>query len=673
VLRRVSIPLSLVVALVAQSWFASQKLHAEGPVAATEKPSVDPRRPAAVKVQDVPTVPPEIFAQLREYQNIRSAQFSSWSPDGRMLIQTRFGNSSQLHLVARPAATREQITFFDEPVVGARYLPDTGDEAILFVMGSGGNENNQIYRLEPDVYRHKLLTDGKSRNILGPLNADGTSAIVSHNRRNGRDTDVYTLDVKSGEEKLLFETNGEFWQVQDWSPDGTILAMIRYVSANESYPVFHYTKTGHRLALPLPSEEGKKIAVGDMKFSSDGKTLYLTHDGYGEFMQLFAYDVEQSGADHEKMTRLSADIPWNVESLEVDKTTGTLAFTVNEEGYSKLYLLRDGKRRDIELPQGIIGNFKFSPDGRQLGLTWSSPASPADAYTIDLATPDPTAVALKRWTFSEAGGLDPSTFIKPELIHFKSFDGREIPAFYYRPRVEKVAGEQTPVGVLISIHGGPESQYRPDFSGLAQFYAGKLGIAVVIPNVRGSDGYGKTYLALDNGRLREDSVKDIGALLDWIGKQEELDPKRVAVTGGSYGGYMVLASLTHFGDKIRAGIDNVGIANWVTFLERTSPYRQDLRRVEYGDERDPEMRKFLTEISPANRADKITSALLVAHGVNDPRVPYSEAQQIVEKVRAAGKQVWTVYADNEGHGFGKKDNRDYLSGVETLFLQKYLK
>lgn len=664
--RNVAACRSFVVVLGLWSTLVAPALRAEEPAGA--KLSADPRRPAAVKTEDVPTVPPEIFAQLREYQNIRAASFSSWSPDGRMLIHTRFGNSSQLHLVAEPGGRREQITFFDEPVGRARYLPGSGDQTIVFTMSTGGNENDQVYRLEPDAYRHKLLTDGKSRHQLGPTNADGTQIIVHHNRRNGRDTDLYTLDVASGEEQLVMETKNESWHAEDWSADGSLLALVRYVSANESYASLMTVETKKLVAVNLPRKEGGKTAVGEMKFAPDGKTLYLTHDGLGEFMQLYAYDLEKTPADPAELKPLTADIPWDVESIEVDKTTGAVAFSVNADGYSKLYLLRDGKRRDIETPQGIIGNFKFTPDSRQLGLTWSSPQSPADAYVLDLET-----LALKRWTFSEAGGLDPNTFIQPELIHYPSFDGREIPAFYYRPRRERNAKIVEPVGVLISIHGGPESQYRPDFSGLAQFYAGRLGIAVVIPNVRGSAGYGKTYLALDNGKLREDSVKDIGALLDWIGKQDELDPKKVAVTGGSYGGYMVLASLTHFGDRIAAGIDNVGIANWVTFLERTSPYRQDLRRAEYGDERDPEMRKFLTEISPANRAEKITSALLVAHGVNDPRVPFSEAQQIAEKVRAAGKQVWTVYADNEGHGFAKKDNRDYLSGVEALFLQKYLK
>jgi dipeptidyl aminopeptidase/acylaminoacyl peptidase len=225
---------------------------------------------------------------------------------------------------------------------------------------------------------------------------------------------------------------------------------------------------------------------------------------------------------------------------------------------------------------------------------------------------------------------------------------------------------------VIQIHGGPESQYQPFFSGLFQFWVNELGLAVIAPNVRGSDGYGKSYLAADDIEKREDSVKDIGALLDWISTQPDLDASRVAVYGGSYGGYMVLASLVMFGDKIRAGVDIVGIANFTTFLKNTSPYRVDLRRVEYGDERKDDIRAFFEKISPANQTDKIKSALMVVHGKNDPRVPFSEAEQIAEKVKAQGKQVWTVYADNEGHGFGKKENRDYLNEATTLFFQEYL-
>ena len=277
-----------------------------------------------------------------------------------------------------------------------------------------------------------------------------------------------------------------------------------------------------------------------------------------------------------------------------------------------------------------------------------------------------------RWTSSEVGGLNTSTFVTPELIEYETFDlvdgkPRKIPAFYFKP--EKSNG---PMPVLISIHGGPESQYRPFFRSTLQYYLNELGIAVLAPNVRGSNGYGKTYLQLDNGGKREDTVKDIGKLLDWIAQQPELDSGRVGVMGGSYGGYMVLAAMIQFNDRLRAGIDVVGISNFVTFLENTKAYRRDLRRAEYGDERDPEMRAFLNKISPTTNAHKIARPMFIAQGLNDPRVPASESEQMVKVIRENGGAVWYMLAKDEGHGFRKKTNRNFYSNVVALFLQTFL-
>ena len=297
-----------------------------------------------------------------------------------------------------------------------------------------------------------------------------------------------------------------------------------------------------------------------------------------------------------------------------------------------------------------------------LGFTLMGPGRTGDAHTYDVRTGK-----LTRWTESEVGGLNAARFIEPSLIRFETFDGRKIPAFYYRPK------GPGPFPVLVKIHGGPEAQARPYFDSFAQYLAVESGIAVLVPNVRGSDGYGKSYLLLDNGFKREDSVKDIGKLLDWIKTQKELDADRVGVFGGSYGGYMVLSSLVHYADRLRAGVDAVGISNFVTFLQNTKDYRRDLRRAEYGDERDAKMKAFLTKISPATNADKIKSALFVAHGANDPRVPLSETDQIVEAVKKQGQDVWYLVFKNEGHGFRKKENRDLFYLLTVLFFEKHLK
>ena len=633
-------------------------LAAAVPRASQAEEPVDPRRPSAVVTAEVPVVPAEIFERLAQYSNVRGAGFRGWSPDGNgLLIRTRFGNSVQLHRVYEPGGRREQITFYDEPVSGSFVPEDAGK--LLLAMSRGGDENTQIYLLDRAKYETTLLTDGVSRNEPGPALHDGSRLIVHSNRRNGRDTDLYAADLcqPGAPLELLMETDGEFWQAVDWTLDGATLALLRYVSANESYPALFDVAAKSLRPLPIPSEETAAFAA--MAFSPDGHSLYLATDARGEFLELARLDLPG-----EQYTWLSGDIPWDVEEIEVDPKTGLVAFTVNEDGASRLFLLRGDERQPLETPLGIISGLEFSPDSRQLGFTLARPDAPVDVYSLALE-----GGALTQWTYSEAGGLNPATFVAPERIGFESFDGLKIPAYYFRPRS---ASPDQPAPVLIDIHGGPEGQYQPYFSGTTQYYVNELGLAVIHPNVRGSSGYGKTYLKLDNAEKREDSVRDIGALLDWISRQPELDSSRVAVSGGSYGGYMVLASLVHHGQRIEAGIDVVGIANFITFLEQTSPYRQDLRRAEYGDERDPAMRSVFERINPTSRAGEIQSALLVAHGVNDPRVPYSEAQQIAEKVRANGRPVWTVYAENEGHGFGKKDNADYLTGVEVMFLKRHL-
>ncbi len=618
----------------------------------------DPRRPSAITTDQVPVVPEGLFEDLRQYQSVRSAVFQGWSPDGKgVLIGTRFGNSPQLHQVYEPGGRRDQVTFYEEPVSG-RFLPDTRDGSLLFSMSTGGDENYQIYFLDRSIGRKTLLTDGKSRNELGPVRDDGQKMIVHSNRRNGRDTDIYLADTrKADSQALLLETNGEFWIALDWSQDGSKLALLKYVSINESYPAI--LDIASRELKKLPGAGEGKSAFGTIAFAPDGKSVYVTTDARGEFLELAKLDLAS-----QKYEWLTPDTRWDVSDVEVCPKTGMVAYALNEHGASQLMLWEDGKSQPIDLPLGVVADLKFNETGNQLGFTLARPDAPADVYSIETANGK-----LTRWTFSEVGGLPLDTFISPTRIEFPSFDGREIPAYYYKPRR---ASSENRVPVVINIHGGPESQSRPIFSGPTQYLVGELGFAVIYPNVRGSAGYGKTYLELDNAERREESVKDIGALLDWIEKQPELDASRVAVTGGSYGGYMVLATLVNYGARVKAGVDIVGIANFITFLERTSPYRQDLRRAEYGDERDAAMRAHFEKINPTSRAAEIKSALFVAHGVNDPRVPYSEAQQIAEKVRAAGRAVWTVYAANEGHGFAKKDNRDYLTAVEVLFLKDVL-
>ena len=626
----------------------------------------DPRKPAAIQTQDVPVVSAEVVAKLSQYQNTRTAAFRGWAPDGNgMLISTRFGNAAQLHLVAQPGGRREQLTFFDEPVTG-RFIPGVSDGALLLSVDSGGNENAQLWLLDRRKFQKQLLSDGKSRHLVQAWRRDGSAVVVSSNRRNGKDMDLYRVDPRQPDSiELLMEVNGQTWEADDWSADGKWLVLRRYVSINESYAALFDVEKKVRTDLPLPNEG--KAAIGQLAFAPGGRAVYLTTDAGSEFLRLARLDLATR-----QWTWVSDGLNWDVDELTVHHDTGTVAFLINDDGMSHLFLWNPatGQRRsEFRLPLGVVSGLEFSPSGTSLGFTLARPEAPAEAYSLRFSDGE-----LTRWTFSEVGGLDPASFVAPTRIQFKSFDERQIPAYLYKPTKAARLGESSygKLPVLISIHGGPESQYRPIFSAATQFYVNELGLAVLHPNVRGSAGYGKTYLQLDNAEKREDSVKDIGGLLDWIAQQPDLDPSRVAVIGGSYGGYMVLATLTNFGDRIKAGIDIVGICNFITFMEKTAPYRVDLRRAEYGDERKPEMRAVFERIAPLHNTDKIKSELLVIHGRNDPRVPFFEAEQIAAKVRASGRPVWTVFADNEGHGFAKKENADYQRAVEAMFLRKHL-
>jgi len=411
---------------------------------------------------------------------------------------------------------------------------------------------------------------------------------------------------------------------------------------------------------PDPAVAGKG-SVRQAAFSGDGRSVYLVTDRGNDFSQLFRVDAGRPGAS---WTNLTPDLRWNVEALAV-AADGTLAYAVNEDGFSKLYVQRPGaKRTPIAVPPGVVGEMRFpNRTSAVLSFAIDTPTSPSDVWQVAVKSGKPI-----RWTRSEVGGMDSSRFASPELVRYPSTGGLQIPAYLYRPRGLR-PGARAPV--VVYWHGGPEVQDRPKFT--AQFQAMvDLGLAVLVPNVRGSDGYGKAYLAADDGVKREEALKDIGATLDFIGRQPDLDPSRVAAFGGSYGGYMTLASVAYYPERFRAAVDRVGISSLTTFLNSTAPYRRDLRRVEYGDERDPQVRAVQERISPLGSADRIRAALYVQQGKNDPRVPQSEAEQIVRAVRDHGRPVWYLLALDEGHGFKKKETNDYAASTALYFLREQL-
>lgn len=613
----------------------------------------------SVLLDGTPAVPPELHARLQQYLETRSAWAESISPDGtRLLVTTRFADTAQVHQVAGPLADRQQLTFGEEPVRGAMFYPGDPD-SILYVVDVGGAENYQLYRLDRRTGRSTLLTDGTHRHPGYLFSHDGSRLAYTSNARNGRDIDVWMGDGR-GPGQLLVERSGD-WHLLDWSRDGSKILLLEYVSITDSR--IHVLDVATREVTRV-SPEGTRAADRAAAFDPTGRRAYVASDRGGDFVELYEVDLSAPAAEWRPLTR---DIPWNVEDLTLSGDGRTLVFSTNEDGISVLRTM-DTRTRRVSVvagtPRGVIASMRAARDAPVVALSMGTATSPVDAYVLDLRRR-----RVERWTQSEIGGLDQASFVEPRLIRYPTFDGRQIPAFYYPARG---VAEGTRAPVMVLVHGGPESQSRAYFSPIVQYLASERGVAVLVPNVRGSDGYGKAYLALDDGRLREDSVRDVGAGLDWIAQQAELDAERVAVYGGSYGGYMVLASLVHFGERLRAGVDVVGIANFVTFLENTADYRRDLRRVEYGDESDPEMRAFLAGISPTAHVDRIRSALFVAHGANDPRVPASEAEQIVRAVRAGGHDVWYMLARNEGHGFQRKENRDVFTELAVMFLEHHL-
>ena len=616
--------------------------------------------------EGIPPIPLSLVERVNQYTHFRSASLQSWHPTKReILISTRFGDVAQIHQVAMPGGMRKQLTFYPERISGASYVPEDGRH-FVFSKDIGGNEFSQNFRYDLKTGAATLLTDGKSRNSRGTWSSKGDRMAYTSTRRTGQDNDFYVvnpLDPKS--DRLVAKATGGGWGVLDWSADDRTLLAIEYRSANESNLHTIDLTMGAKTQIS-PPQTGVKVAYGDAVLSADGKGLYSVNDRDSEFSRLTYTDLKTR-----VQTVLTADIPWDVENIELSKDGKYLAFVTNEAGIDRLRVLDTATRKIVKLPTlptGLIVGISWRPSvlgqNPELGLTFLSATQAADVYSVDLKTQ-----ALTRWTESETGGIATDRFSNAELVKWRSFDTLEISGFLYRPPTGKFNGKRP---VIIDIHGGPEAQAKPYFLGRNNYYLNELGVAIIYPNVRGSSGYGKTFLTLDNGFKREDSVKDIGALLDWIKQQPDLDADRILVTGGSYGGYMSLAVAVKYGDRIRGAIDVVGISNFVSFLERTEGYRRDLRRVEYGDEREPKMRAFLTQISPLSQADKIRSPLFVVHGKNDPRVPLNEAEQIVKRVQQNGTPVWFLMAKDEGHGFGKKKNVDYEFYSTVMFVLEFL-
>jgi dipeptidyl aminopeptidase/acylaminoacyl peptidase len=611
--------------------------------------------------ENIPEAPADLADKLNGYLNARQATPLSWSPQGQLLIATRFADVDQLHLVEQPGGARRQLTFQREPITEAAFSPDSARSAYVFLKDSGGNENAQLYYQRVGEPGATMLTDGKSMNGAPLWSNSGREVAFFSTARDGHSYDIEIVDPESGTLPRLAvagDASGAAWSVLDWSPDDSKLLVLKEVSVAEGYLYVVDLSTGQKREVePSPT----KVGIVDARFTRDGQGVYLISDREAEFARLRYINLFTNDK-----TVISAHIPWDIESLAISRDGHYLAYVSNEAGAGKLNLLDLRTHQDLTPPRlqrlGVINSLHFDADGKRLAFAFAAANQPRDAFVLDVAEN-----RLEPWTRSEAGAVDLAKFALPRLVEFATFDrvdgkARQVPAYVFEPATPG------PHPVLISLHGGPESQFRPGFDPWIQYMVNELGFAVIAPNVRGSSGYGKTYMSLDNGMLREDAVKDVGAMLVWIALHKEFDSKHVVVAGGSYGGYLALATLVNYSDRLRGGVDVSGIADFVSFLSNTAPYRQDQRRAEYGDERDLDMRSFLRRISPLTNADRITRPLLVVHGKNDPRVPLSEAEQIVNKLRSKGREVWYLLAADEGHGYRKKQNRDAYYETFAQFL-----
>jgi dipeptidyl aminopeptidase/acylaminoacyl peptidase len=539
-------------------------------------------------------------------------------------------------------------------VADAKTIP--GTNRFLVERDTGGDEWFQIYVMGLDGEAAQLTEPG-TRNESLTFSKDGRIAAWSRAVKGSGDRSIVTIDPATpASRRIAYQGKGSISPASISDDGKSILLQLSLSNREDKLSVLDLA-SGKVTDLGWTREPAR---YEDARFSADGGKITAVTNLGSDVRRLMEFDV----ASGMRMA-ISPELKWDVEAYDTAQDGAVVAYAVNEDGFSRIHLLDRSSGRSTPvpgLPGGVLTGLKFSPDGARLAISMSTAKSAGDVWVYDRASGQVT-----RWTNSELGPIDPASLSEPQLIRFKSFDGLSVPAFVYRP-----AGispdARTPV--VMDIHGGPESQTRPRWNPISQQMANALGATVILPNVRGSDGYGTRYLNLDNGPKREDSVKDIGALFDWIAAQPNLDKDKVAVYGQSYGGYMSLAVMTHYSDRLVGGVERYGISDFITFMNNTEAYRRDNRRAEYGDERDPAMRAVFQRINPLANVTKIRKPMLVMQGANDPRVPQSESEQVVAGIRGNGVETWYVLYADEGHGFLKKPNNDLRREVETVFLKK---
>lgn len=621
---------------------------------------------------------------IQQYLNIKSAGSPTLSPDGsKMAYLTNATGTSQVWMIDLPNGTPKQITNYEDNVGFVRWLPD--NSGIIFGKARGGDENTQFFWMKTDGSGVRALTDDpKVRNNFAEVSSDGKKIYYASNKRNRTFFDVYSMEIATGREELLYQYDGNI-NIAAVNNSGSKFVLSRDgIEKSLDNDLFMVDVATKKETLLTPHSDASEF--GDVHFLADG--IVLTTNDKREFAGL-AYMRKKNAAgddwsDANRETRIIDDQKWDVGGVTISDGHGMMAYTVNRDGFSELYLRKietggkplistvSAKAEAVKLPaQGIVGGVTISDDESKLAFSFSSATHNGDIWLYDLKSK-----ALRQVTKSDLSLISQDSFRAPELIRFKSFDGRVIPAWFYTPvgfgDTAFAGGRKMTLKrpVIVSVHGGPEGQSRPGFNPLFQYYLSR-GYAVLDPNVRGSTGYGKTYTHLDDVEKREDSVKDLAAAHAWLVTDSSVDSKRIAVIGGSYGGYMTMAAITLYPDLWAAAVGTVAITNWETFLQNTSGYRRRQREVEYGRlDRDID---FLRRISPIRKIDQIKTPLFVISGKNDPRVPYTEGEQMVDALKKRNAVVEYKLYDDEGHGISKLKNRLDLYPRVADFLDKYMK
>jgi dipeptidyl aminopeptidase/acylaminoacyl peptidase len=615
--------------------------------------------PEHIKTEGVPPIPESLAAKLRPYGQFRRASLLSWHPTRRaMLVSTATGSAPQVHLVEAPGIAPKLMTSVPDGVSDvASFSPESGG-LFVYRKDTGAAETHQLWKVDNGGGAPTLLTDGRSRNGIPAWSARSGRIAFDSNRRNGKDRDLYVVDpANPAGSRMVLEVSGS-WFVADWSPDDSSILAVEMLPGNDTALWTVEVATGKRTLL---TGESAPSIWSSAQYSPDGRAIYAVSNRGSELARLWRW---RDG----KWTPLTRDGD-SVEAAALSPDGSTMAVVFDRDASSRLELIdttRLAPRLRPRLPAGQITGLRWHPSGDEVGFTFASVRMQGDAFSVDARTG-----AITRWTASLVGGIDAASLPEPEIVRWKSFDGLMISGVLYRPPA-RFTGRRP---VIVNIHGGPnDARERPRFQGRSAYFLNEMGIAIVYPNVRGSFGFGRSFEKLDDGKLREDAVKDVGALLDWIGRQPFLDPQRVMVTGASYGGYMTYAVAARYPRRIRCTFAAAAISNFVTYLESTEPGRQQDRRAEYGDERDPSMRAYLTGVSPVTLAGSIEVPLMIAHGRQDARVPIAQAESMLAAARANRVPVWFVVYDDAGHeNFPRTQaNSDFNFYTWILFAQQHL-